>query len=155
MVIQVDSREKGNKDILEYFDSIGQKYIISKMYTGDYQDVNSAKVLIDRKDSLVELAHNLCKVTEHRRIKEEITRACEIGCERFIFLISEENIRRVSEVNTWIVPKKRGGQAITKVRPEVLEKIMFTMERKYGVEFIFVPKKHMGNAILNLLEGKA
>lgn len=152
MVIQIDSREKGNKAILDYFNSVGQKYIVSKMYAGDYQDVNSVKVLIDKKDSLVELAGNLCRTLEHERLKREIAKACDIGCERFIFLIADKIITSVDEVHTWKVPTKQDGSLYTKVRPEILEKIMKTMMDKYGVEFMFCKKSEMGKEIVRLLE---
>lgn len=154
MVIQIDSREKGNKAILGYFNQIGQKYIVSKMYAGDYQDVNSVKVLIDKKDSLVELAGNLCRTTEHLRLKKEITKACDIGCERFIFLIADKSITSVDEVHKWKVPTRRDGSLYTKVRPEILEKIMMTMREKYGIEFIFCKKTEMGKKIVRLLENE-
>ena len=152
MVIQIDSREKGNKVILDYFNQVGQKYIVSKMYAGDYQDVNSVKVLIDKKDSLVELAGNLCRTTEHLRVKREIAKACDIGCERFIFLIADKSITSVDEVHEWKVPTKKDGSVYIKVRPEVLEKIMKTMMYKYGVEFMFCKKSEMGKEIVRLLE---
>lgn len=151
MVIQIDSREKGNKFILDYFDSIGQKYIISKMYAGDYQNVNSIKILIDRKQSLLEIAGNLCRVTEHQRIKREIAKACDIGAERFIFLIADSKITSVDEVHNWKVPTKKDGTRYTRVNPETLQKIMKTMAEKYGVEFMFCKKNEMGNKIIELL----
>lgn len=152
MVIQIDSREKGNKAILDYFNQVGQKYIVSKMYAGDYQDVNSVKVLIDKKDSLVELAGNLCRATEHCRVKKEIAKAYDVGCERFIFLIADKTIMSVDEVHEWKVPTRRDGSLYTKVRPEILEKIMKTMVKKYGVEFIFCKKAEIGKEIVRLLE---
>lgn len=151
MIIQIDSREKKNKDILKHFDSIEQKYIISKMYAGDYQNVNSTKILIDKKDSLVELASNLCRTTEHARIKREIARANDIECERFIFLIADNKITNMDEVHNWEVPRKRDGTKYTMVPPSTLEKIMKTMNKKYGVEFIFCPRKNMGQKIIELL----
>lgn len=151
MVIQIDSRERKNESILKYFDNIEQKYIISKMYAGDYQNVNSTKVLIDKKDSLVELASNLCRTTEHARIKREIARAKDIECERFIFLIADNKITNMNEVHNWEVPRKRDGTKYTMVPPSTLEKIMKTMNDRYGVEFIFCPRKNMGQKIIELL----
>lgn len=154
MIIQIDSREKGNKTILDYFNQVGQKYIVSKMYAGDYQDVNSVKVLIDKKDSLVELAGNLCRTLEHERLKREIAKACDIGCERFIFLIASSKIASVDKVHEWQVPKRKDGSLYTKVRPDILETIMKTMEEKYGVEFMFCKKVDMGKEIVRLLENE-
>lgn len=121
------------------------------MYAGDYQNVNSTKILIDKKDSLVELASNLCRTTEHARIKREIARANDIECERFIFLIADNKIANMDEVHNWEVPRKRDGTKYTMVPPSTLEKIMKTMNEKYGVEFIFCPRKNMGQKIIELL----
>ena len=50
MVIQIDSRER-QSNITKYFDEIGQKYVISKMIAGDYQDVSNIYTLIDLYES--------------------------------------------------------------------------------------------------------
>ena len=49
---------------------------------------------------------------------------------------------------------KKDGSLYTKVRPEILQKIMETMMKKYGVEFVFCKKKEMGKKIVELLEGE-
>ena len=54
-LIIVDTREKGNKKILEYFDKIGQDYIISKLDSGDYIKYKDYSTIIDKKDGLLEL----------------------------------------------------------------------------------------------------
>ena len=46
-LIVVDTREKGNKKILEHFDKVGQDYIISKLDSGDYIE-RMGKILADR-----------------------------------------------------------------------------------------------------------
>lgn len=143
-LIVVDTREKGNKKILEYFDSIGQDYIISKLDTGDYMLFKQYNTIIDKKDGLLELAHNLCNSLEHERIKREIQRAKDSGCENFIFLIQDSKIRSVDDIKNWSSPH-------TKVKGETLLKIMNTMRKKYNVRFIVVPKKNMGEMIIKLL----
>lgn len=143
-VIIVDTREKGHKKILEYFDSVGQKYIISKLDAGDYMIFDKPQNIIDKKDTLRELAGNLCKTTEHQRINREIARAKEMGCTRFIFLIQDNSIKSAEDIKNWSSP-------YTKVKGSTLLEIMKTMSRRYGVEFIIVPKKQMGAAIIKLL----
>ena len=109
-------------------------------------------MLFRSKKDLVEISGNLCSVLEHNRIKREITKACDIGCERFVFLIADNKIEDVSQVANWKVPIKKDGSLYTKVRPEILQKIMETMQEKYGVEFIFCKRKNMGKRIVELLE---
>lgn len=152
MIIESDTRQQKDEHILKVFEEAGIKYIRNKLYAGDYKRVDSTKVIIDTKKDLNEIASNLCRTTEHNRLKREIANACDIGCERFVFLIASNSIEDISQVHEWKVPKRKDGNLITKVRPEVLQKIMETMQEKYGVEFKFCKKKDMGQVIIELLE---
>ena len=143
-LIICDTREKGNKKILEYFDTVGQDYIVSKLEAGDYMIFKQFKTIIDKKDGLLELSHNLCNSLEHERIKREIQRAKDLGCENFIFLIQDSKIKTIEDIKSWTSPH-------TKVKGETLLKIMNTMRTKYNVRFMIVPKKNMGKMIIKLL----
>lgn len=143
-LIIVDTREKGHKKILEYFNKIGQDYIVSKLDAGDYMLFKHFKTVIDKKDGLLELSHNLCNTSEHERLKREIQRAKDLGCQNFIFLIQDNKIKSVEDIKNWSSPH-------TKVRGDTLLKIMSTMAKKYGVRFMIVPKKDMGKKIIELL----
>ena len=143
-IIICDTREKGNKKILEHFDKIGQDYIISKLDAGDYMKFKDYTTIIDKKDGLLELAGNLCHTSEHNRIKREIAKARELGCQNFIFLIQDNKIKSTEDIANWTSPH-------TKVKGETLLKIMRTMKDKYGVRFIIVPKKNMPEMIIKLL----
>lgn len=144
-LIIVDTREKGHKKILEYFENNNIDYIPSKLEYGDYKLYKNNSVVIDRKDSLLELSHNLCNTLEHERIKREIKRAKEDGCENFIFLIGETKIKTTQDIKNWSSPH-------TKVKGETLLKIMSTMAKKYKIQFIICKKKDMGKMIVNLLK---
>jgi len=146
-LIIVDTREKGHKKILEYFDKNNIDYIVSKLDYGDYKLYKNNNVVIDRKDSLLELAGNLCHTSEHERIKREIARAKEDGCKDFIFLIAESKIKSVEDIKNWSSPH-------TKVKGETLFKIMCTMKKKYGIRFIIVPRAKMGEKIIEILNNK-
>ena len=143
-LIIVDTREKGHKKILEHFDKVGQDYIISKLDAGDYMIHKNPTTIIDKKDGLLELAGNLCHTAEHERVKREITKAKDLGCKNFIFLIQESKIKSVQDIMNWSSPH-------TKVKGTTLLKIMATMTKKYNVKFIIVPKKEMGAKIIELL----
>ena len=143
----VDSREKGHKAILKYFDKIGQDYIISKLDYGDYMFYKNNNVVIDRKDSLLELAGNLCHTSEHQRVLREIQRSKDDNCKEFIFLISESKIKTVEDIKKWSSPH-------TKVKGSVLLKIMSTMAKKHGVKFIICKRRDMGKKIIEILGGK-
>ena len=146
-LIIVDTREKGHKKILEYFDKVGQDYIVSKLDAGDYMKYKDYTTIIDKKDGLLELAGNLCNTKEHERVKREIAKARELGCENFIFLIQDNKIKSLEDINNWT-------SKYTKVKGSTLLKIMNTMKQKYNVRFIIVPKSKMGATIINLLNKK-
>ena len=146
-LIIVDTREKGHKKILEYFEKNNIDYITSKLDYGDYKIYKDNSVVIDRKDSLLELTGNLCHTNEHERIKREIARAKEDGCKDFIFLIAESKIKSVEDIKNW-------SSSHTKVKGSVLLKIMVTMKNKYGVRFIICPRREMGKKIIELLNIK-
>ena len=146
-IIICDTREKGNKKILEYFTKINQDYIISKLEAGDYMLFKDYSTIIDKKDGLLELAGNLCHTSEHERIKREIARAKELGCKNFIFLIQDNKIKSAEDIKNWSSPH-------TKVKGVTLLKIMQTMKNKYGIRFIICPRKDMGKKIVELLGGK-
>lgn len=143
-LIVCDTREKGNKKILEYFDKVGQDYIISKLDSGDYMLYKNYKTIIDKKDGLLELSGNLCRTSEHERVKREIERAKQLGCDNFIFLIQDNHIKTKEDIINWTSPR-------TQVKGSTLYKIMVTMAQKYDVRFIIVPKKEMGQKIIELL----
>lgn len=147
-LIIVDTREKGHKKILEYFNKVNQDYIISKLDTGDYMIYKDYSTIIDKKDGLLELAGNLCNTPEHERVKREIFKAKELGCKNFIFLIQDSKIKTTEDIKNW------HSKYMPKVKGETLLKIMQTMKNKYGVRFIICPRKDMGKKIIELLGGK-
>ena len=61
MVIQIDTREKARAitKIVSYFDEKQIKHISSKLYVGDYMNLENPKLIVDRKQSLLELANNV------------------------------------------------------------------------------------------------
>ena len=144
-LIVVDTREKGNKKILEYFDKVNQNYIISKLDAGDYMIYKDYSTIIDKKDGLLELSHNLCNTLEHQRVVREIELAHSLGCKNFIFLI-QGNIKSEDDIKKWKSPH-------TMVKGEVLLKVLKTFKEHHDCKFIFVPRKDMGKKILELLNG--
>ena len=147
-IIICDTREKGNDYILKYFDKIDQDYIVSKLDAGDYMVYKNYKTIIDKKAGLLELAGNLCRTSEHERVKREIAKARELGCVDFIFLICENKIKTVEDIANWTNKN-------TQVKGSTLLKVMSTMKERYGVKFIIVPKKEMGKKVVELLMGES
>lgn len=145
-IVICDTRERKNKSILKYFDEHNIDYIISKLDAGDYMIYKDYSTIIDKKDGLLELSHNLCNTLEHQRVVREIERAKELGCKKFIFLI-QSNIKTEEDIKKWKSPH-------TKVKGEVLLKVLKTFKEHHDCKFIFVDRKDMGKKIIELLGGK-
>lgn len=146
MILEMDTRNQKDEYITDYLDKQGIKWIRNKLYAADVKLLNSTEVLIDIKKDLLEVCGNLTRASEHERVKKEIARAREIGCKRFIFLIKEPKIKSIAEVVNW-------NSTRTKVKGEILMKIMNTMSERYGVEFIFTTKENAGVKVIELLRG--
>ena len=144
MIIEMDTRNQKDEYVTNYLDEHGIKYIRNKLYAGDVKLIDSTKVIIDLKANTLEIANNLCQSSQHARIKREIERAREIGCERFIFLIKDDEIRHTSDLINW--RNKR-----TQVKGVILMKVMATMKERYGCEFIYTTTNDAPRKILELL----
>ena len=144
MIIEMDTRNQKDSYVTDYFDKHNIKWIRNKLYAGDVKLLNDTRVIIDLKANLEEIAHNLCNTQEHLRIHRELDRAREIGCEEFIFLIKDDKIKSIEDLQNW--SSKR-----TKVRGSTLLKVMGTMSKKYGVRFMIVPRSKMGEKIIEIL----
>lgn len=149
MIIQIDSREKNNKEITRYFDLIGQKYFVSKLYAGDYCNPQNQTIVVELKKDLVELANNLGK--QHDRFRREILRASDIGA-KMVILIREPHIKSIHDVFSWKSPINFSTKTPrTSVKGSTLAKQMLTMEKKYDVKFMFCSRIDAGREILKIL----
>lgn len=143
MIIEMDTRNKKDNYVTDYFDKHNIKWIRNKLYSGDVKLLNDTRVIIDLKANIEEIAHNICNSQEHLRIKKEIEKSKEIGCEEFIFLI-KSNIKSIDDLINWTSTK-------TKVKGSVLVKAMSTMRKRYGCRFIFTTRANAPKKIIELL----
>lgn len=151
MQIQIDSREKPRaiQKIVKYFDNNGIKHYSSKLFVGDYMNLDNPRLVIDRKQNLTELCGNVTQ--QHKRFKDEILRANEHGI-KVVFLIEHNpQIKCLEDVRNWKNPRlKFSPQATT---GEMLYRILYTIRERYGVEFLFCHKGETGRKIVEILGG--
>ncbi|WP_298061737.1 ERCC4 domain-containing protein [uncultured Rikenella sp.] len=154
ILILADSRQQKDKYITDHFNKNLIMWVRAGLPSGDYMAVRyndgfvkDYSIIIDTKKDVEEMAHNLCNTTEHERIKREISKARELGCERFIFLICDNKIKGINDLINWQSNK-------TKVKGITLAKIMQTMAKKYKIEFIFTSKEMAGSRIFEILNKK-
>lgn len=177
LTIQIDSREKARaiKKIITEFDKQGVKYYISKLFTGDYMSLDNPRLIIDRKQNLSEICGNVCQ--SHTRFRNELIRAHENGIKLIILVEHSNRIKSIDDVENWENPRRikkvwiedslevdvdgneywELGHYETKetkaMTGKTLAKVMRTLERKYGCEFMFCDKSHTGKRIIEILGG--
>ena len=160
MTIQVDSREKAHAitRILEHFHDSGVKYYIYKLYIGDYMNLDNPRVIVDRKQNLDELCGNVCR--QHERFRAELIRAQENGIRLIILCEHGHGIKSLDDVLFWRNPRARTKKLINGrwvwteqkvMHGDTLYKILCTMQRKYGVSFLFCDKTETGRRIVEIL----
>lgn len=152
MIIQVDSREKAKaiRGILKYFDDNGIKHFSSKLYVGDYMSMDNPKLIIDRKQNLLEICNNVGQ--QHKRFTNELIRAKEAGIHIIILCEHGGQIRALEDVRGWVNPRLKDSPLA--MSGERLFKVLSSMQtsEKYSVEFQFCDKKSTGKRIVELLE---
>lgn len=149
MTIQVDTREKARaiEGIIKEFDKQGVTHFSSKLYVGDYVNLENSFLVVDRKQNLLEVCSNVCQ--QHKRFVNEIKRAKAAGI-KIIFLVEHgKNIKSLEDVKNWVNPRLK--ESPLAVSGERLYKILSTLERTYGVEFQFCDKRNTGKKIIEIL----
>lgn len=152
-IILTDTRQQKENYIIKEFDKQGILHIRTGLPSADYMALRynngfylDYTTLIDTKKDLEEISGNLCNTQNHERIKKEIFKARELGCKNFIFLIADNKIKTIQDLQNW--SSKR-----TRVKGSVLLKIMRTMSERYGIRFIICEKKKIGKKVIELLGG--
>lgn len=149
MVIQIDTREKQRAitKITAYFDESGIKHISSKLYVGDYMNLDNPKTIVDRKQNLNELAGNVCQ--DKKRYIGEIKKAHDAGI-KLIFLVEHSrNINTLEDVRHWKNPRLKVSPMA--MSGERLYKVLSVLQDIYGVEYRFCQKSETGKTIAELL----
>lgn len=148
MHIQIDSREKPRaiKEILSEFKRQGVNCFVSKLYVGDYCNVERPLVLIDRKQDVNEIAQNA--VAGNARFKAELERMKCIGAKMYI-LIEQDQIdgKKIESLEDIILWENKYGE----VQGERIYRILKCWENKYDIKFVFCKKADTGKKIIELL----
>ena len=167
ITIQTDTREhKSEWDrIQKQFNDLGVKYFRSKLFCGDYQSLDNARLVIDRKKDLQELCGNVCQ--QHERFKAELIRAMQNGIKVIILCEHGPDIKSLEDVYFWQNPRKHrivwktvNGQRVKTVVSDKavdgnqLYKSLCTIRDRYNVDFVFCTKEETGRKIVEILGGR-
>lgn len=151
MIIQIDTREKQKaiKNIIKEFDKREIKYISSKLYVGDYVDINNPTLIIDRKQNIAEIAKNA--TSDHDRVKRELKRLDDIGG-KMIFLIEQNKIdgEPIKSLEDLILWEPKYGV----ISGQKVYRVLSAWKYKHNVDFVFCHKRSTGKKIIEILERK-
>ena len=150
----IDSREKPKaiENILKVFDSKGINYETSKLLFGDYMDFSRPQVVVDRKQTIAELAKNC--TTDHDRFVRELERAKKAGS-RLVILVEQNRykdrekwvrVETIEDLMLWSNPH-------TTIRGEKIFRILSSWIAKYPIEVRFCDKRNTGKEILKIIYG--
>lgn len=140
-MIICDTREKKWEHVKSYFDKQGIAYEVRKLDYGDYMSDADPTISIDRKQSLEELAGNLC--TPSHRFWREVRGAYRAGI-KLVVLIQDKSRHGLKDVLTW-------RSDFSRISGQMLFERMFGIANAYGVEFYFCDKKETGHVIALML----
>ena len=127
-------------------------------------------VAIDSKAEIAEICNNVCGKS-HARFRDEAILAQNNGIKLYILVENESFtikgksgvespfISRLEDLHKWINPRlwirKSGRQAYPNAtRGITLQKACYTMQKKYGCEFIFCRPGDAGRKVIELLGGQ-
>ena len=166
-----------------YFDKNGIDVVRQRLPVGDYvlmndkmKDVFDRKakrgipvkmmdlvgtytVAVDSKNSIQELCGDICGKS-HERFRDECILAMNNGIQLIILVENEDGITQLSELHKWVNPRlfirERGGRQKypNATRGVTLMKACYTIQKKYGTQFLFVNPKDAGAKIVELLGGQ-
>ncbi len=164
MVIQTDTRQqmdrKHHKIKEKWFLDNGHEVVHSKMLVGDYMIPSDGSVAVDTKQHCGELYQDL--ITDHRRFHDECENAQRWGIKLYVLVENEQGFKEPRDILKWRNPLayaywKAIKQGIDRKPPasnQQLLKIMYSMQKKYGVEFVFCSTAEAGAKIIELLTKK-
>lgn len=151
MVIIVDTREKPRAivRILAQFEKDGIEVVRRALNFGDYLNPENPNIVIDRKQNLLEVVHNVTQ--DKPRFVREIERANRNGARLIILVEHSPQIRQLEDVIGWKNPRLR--ESPLAVSGDRLFRILKAMEGHYGIEFRFCGKTQTGKRIIEILRG--
>ena len=164
MQIQIDTRERKSElvRIERQFNRLGVQSFRSKLYVGDYQSLDNARLVVDRKQDLQELCGNVAQ--QHERFRAELMRAKEAGIHIVILCEHGPDIKTLEDVYFWINPRTiptewvmqdghpvKVAKSPNGVTGPQLYKCLTTIRDRYDVEFVFCSKDETGARIVQIL----
>lgn len=156
MLIFIDSREKQHAitKIVDEFQRQGIRYETNKLWIGDYQEFGNPYLVIDRKQSIDELA--MCCTSDHERFKREILRAEEVGAHLVILVEQNSYSDRGTRITVDSIEDLMLWESrFSTIKGERVFRILTAWIAKYPISVEFCRKADTGKRIIEILKGGA
>lgn len=150
----IDTREKTKaiETITKQFKEAGIRYERTKLLFGDYMDWNRPHIVVDRKQTICELAMNCTR--DHDRFRAELERARSVGAT--LVILVEQNrykdgerwihVETIEDIMLWSNPH-------TTIRGEKVYRVLRAWMAKYPIRVEFCDKRQTGKRILEIIYG--
>lgn len=150
----IDTREKTKaiETITKQFKEAGIRYERTKLLFGDYMDWNRPHIVVDRKQTIGELAMNCTR--DHDRFRAELERARSVGAT--LVILVEQNrykdrerwihVEAIEDLMLWSSPH-------TTIRGEKVYRVLRVWMAKYPIRVEFCDKRQTGKRILEIIYG--
>lgn len=131
--------------------------------------IGTYSVAVDTKENIGEIINNICGKA-HGRFRDECILAQNNGVQLYILVENEDGVTCIEDLFKWQNPRLHRYNKIKYMhnlgkwqhiklpqkpptRGETLAKAMITMEKEYGVRFLFCHPNEAGARVVELLEG--
>lgn len=128
-------------------------------------------IAVDTKENIGEIVNNICG-RSHGRFRDECILAQNNGVQLYVLVENEDGVTCLKDLNRWQNPRLSRYEKIEDMhnmgkwlsiklpkKPptsgSTLSKCMMTMEKKYGVRFLFCTPQDAGAKVIQLLRGEA
>ena len=152
LLIDTREKQKAIETIMKQFREAGIRYERTKLLFGDYMDWNRPHIVVDRKQSIGELAMNCTR--DHDRFRAELERAKAAGAT--LVILVEQNrykdrdnwirVETIEDLMLWSSPH-------TTIRGEKVYRVLRAWIAKYPIRVEFCDKRSTGKKILEIIYG--
>lgn len=156
--VLMDSRERPEATgrIIDYFQQNRIPYDRTKLYFGDYMEYGNPHLVIDRKQTLNELATNCATAKDRERFKRELEKVKSTGS-KLILLVEQKTytdrgekrtINSLEDIVLW-------QSKYSKITGEQMYRTLTAWCRCYPLEIEFCDKRSTGRRICEILGVKS
>lgn len=152
MTIVEDTRQQDKKHLVKqkYFADNGIKVVRSKLPLGDYANIKDMSVIVDTKRDIQEIIGNV--VHQHERFIAECQLAKDSDIQLIVLIENTDNVNVLADLAKWynkrLIRNPKATKGIT------LFKILYTIQKKYGVKFEFCHPYEAGEKVIELLKNQ-